>query len=109
MSRRRLFPQTARLSARSFRRPGRLVPPAARHLRSRSIRLAPGGAIDWHTTGQREELLLGMSGTVHIEYGADPRRRVELGPGQCLFLPFATKHRVLNTSTRPAQYVYVVG
>ena len=92
--------------------PGRLVPRTAARLRSRSIRLAPGEQIEWHSTGAREELLIGLEGVVELER-RDARNRtqgcMQLSSGQSLFLPRRVWHRVANRSRRPARYLYVTG
>lgn len=93
-------------------RPGRLVPAGARALRSRSIGLAPGRAMAWHTTGEREELILVMQGLVVLEVAGRARapgagRRARLRAGAGMFLGPQTWHRVLNGSRGPARYVYV--
>ena len=101
----------SRVVRRSCRRPGRLVPPAARRLRSRAILLRPGRSVGWHSTQRREELLVVLSGSVQLEYGQPgPRRRVvQLGALQCAFIPSRTRHRVINRSRPLAHYLYITG
>ncbi|MBI3088533.1 MAG: cupin domain-containing protein [Candidatus Omnitrophica bacterium] len=104
-----------RVVRRSCRRPGRLVPATARRLRSRAIRLRPGQVIDWHSTGKREELLIILAGTVHVEQeDPDPDcgrggrgRALRLTASHCAFIPSRTRHRVLNRSRHPARYLYI--
>jgi quercetin dioxygenase-like cupin family protein len=99
--------------ARSALRPGRLVPGRARGLRARSVRLEPGGAVGWHSTGEREELLLGLAGRLALELR--PRasggrlRRLALAADESIFLPAGTWHRVVNRSARAARYLYITG
>ena len=113
---------TLRVVRRSYRRAGRLVPPASRRLRSRSMILKPGQSVEWHSTGSREELLIGISGTVTLEYRACPPRqtqrrrdgprrirRATLPAGGCLFLPHRIEHRVVNRASRMAHYIYLTG
>ena len=102
---------TLRVVRRSYRRAGRLVPPASRRLRSRSMILKPGQSVEWHSTGSREELLIGISGTVTLEYRDGPRRvrRATLPAGGCLFLPHRIEHRVVNRALRMAHYIYLTG
>ena len=52
---------------RTYRRPGRLVPPGAVGLRARAVRLKPGQQMDWHSTRAREELLVALRGSVGLE------------------------------------------
>ena len=101
----------ALITRRSFRRPAKLTPPHAQRLRSRAIRLAPGTSIAWHSTRRREELLIILEGSVSVE-AYDRRHRVRttrLTPGACAFLAAQVRHRVVNRSARPAQYIYVTG
>ena len=105
---------TDRLRVRSYRRSGRLVPRAAKGLRARSVALGRGQIMDWHSTRHREELLLALTGRVEVEVQArhpsrtGPRtRRMPLKPGECLFLPQQTMHRVLNRAAIRSCYVYV--
>jgi quercetin dioxygenase-like cupin family protein len=93
----------------SYRTAGRLVPPSARGLRSRTVALKPGGVMDWHTTDAREELIVVFNGRVmvEVETRAAVRRSVALRAGQSLFLPSHTPHRVVNRSCAAATYLYV--
>ena len=99
---------TARIVQRSWHRGGRLVPASAR-LRSRAMHLAPGKAIDWHSTKDREELLLVLSGILSLELDAPHRRRrvKRLKAGSTIYLRPHVTHRVRNASRRPLIYVYV--
>ena len=93
----------------SYQREGRLVPMAARGLRARSVMLARGQMMEWHSTRTREELLIALSGVVNVEVAsvASRRRRARLITGQCVFLPRETMHRVVNDSRTNAHYIYV--
>ena len=93
----------------SYQREGRLVPQAARGLRARSVELGPGQVMEWHSTHDREELLIALKGRVRLEVWMTPRRtrRRQLAAGQCAFLPRKTRHRVVNGSKMLAHYVYV--
>ena len=71
--------------------------------------LKPGNAVEWHSTRQREELLLGVAGSVRIDYGDERTRSMIMAAGQCVFLPPGTPHRVVNVSSSAAHYIYVVG
>ena len=64
----------------------------------------------WHSTGDREEVVVPVAGRVEIEYVADDRvARVRLGAAHALFIPRQTRHRVLNQSSAVAQYLYITG
>lgn len=96
------------LRAASFRRAGPLVPRRGRGLRAGSVRLPPGGVMDWHSTRAREELLLGLRGIVRLEMERRGRiRRRTIRAGSCILLPRQTRHRVVNRSPAPAHYLYV--
>ena len=85
------------------------MPKRSSGLRAGVVRLRPGGIMDWHSTQQREELLIAMAGRVVLEtHAVSGRKRcVTLRVGQCAFLPRRTKHRVINRSTAAARYIYV--
>ena len=94
---------------RTYRRPGRLVPPGAVGLRARAVRLMPGQQMDWHSTRAREELLVALRGSLRLEV-QDARRRIRLTPlraGQCAFVPSQTVHRIINRSRAQADYIYI--
>ena len=98
-----------RVVRRSYHRPGRLVPITAVHVRGRSIILRPGESVPWHSTQRREEVLIMLEGTLRLELdgGKAQRRGLRLSAGHCVFLPQATRHRLMNQSTRRAQYLYL--
>ncbi|MBI2104740.1 MAG: hypothetical protein HYT90_04050 [Candidatus Omnitrophica bacterium] len=105
-------------------------------LRAGAVRLKPGGAMEWHSTRSREELLVLLAGQVGLETEGSrhrpstrvarsgrpraralrPRpgpasrgrvRRVALRAGQCAWIPPRTVHRVVNRSAASAWYLYV--
>ena len=65
--------------------------------------------MDWHSTAEREELLVVFAGRVAVDIrSADGRiRTFALYAGRCMILPPQTRHRVLNRSRASARYVYV--
>jgi mannose-6-phosphate isomerase-like protein (cupin superfamily) len=74
--------------------------------------------MDWHSTRTREELLIAVSGRVHVEvqlptYPSRRSRRanrcIVLQAGQCALLPRQTVHRVVNRSAATSRYLYVTG
>ena len=87
------------------------MPSSAQRLRGRSIRLAPGDAVDWHSTDRREEILIAVGGRLWLER-EDPSGRVRiatLAEGQCAFIPSGVRHRVVNRSRRSSRYLYLTG
>ena len=62
----------------------------------------------WHSTLQREELLLVLGGAVQLHVRRQGSIRVQpLRGGEGMFLPCAIWHQVTNDSRRPATYIYV--
>ena len=72
--------------------------------------LKPGQAVDWHTTGTREEVLVILGGAIRLELqpSFDSLRslRMTLSAGRCAFVPRGVRHRVVNRSSRAARYLY---
>jgi len=99
----------SRIARRSYRRAGRLVPRRSHGLRAGSVVLKPRQAMDWHSTKDREELLIILAGGVSLEVQTLRRRRRarSLSAGQCAFIPAETTHRVVNRSRTIARYLYV--
>ena len=92
----------------SLQREGRVIPRRARGLRAAVVVLKPGAAMDWHSTGSREELLIALVGRVQVEVRtASRKRRAGLQAGPCALLPQGTWHSVVNRSMRTARYLYV--
>ena len=94
---------------RSYQKPGQLIPSRAQHFKGRSIRLSPGRAIEWHSTRDREEVILVFRGSVSLEVRG-PRSRIRsiaLSKGRAAFLSPQVWHRVVNRSRRQAHYVYL--
>lgn len=98
-----------RVVRRSYRRAGKVVPLQAKHFKGRSVKLAPGQAMDWHSTRNREEVLIALAGTIHLETenGSRAVKATRLFAGQCAFLPTRTRHQVTNRSRRVAHYLYL--
>ncbi len=66
--------------------------------------------MDWHSTHQREELILVLRGQVRVECQTGRRmRRLRVAAGQSVHIPRRILHRVVNPSRSIAQYVYVTG
>ena len=68
------------LRRRRYDRAGRLVPRRLRGLRAGSVILKPGGSMPWHSTKDREELLIVLAGSVRLELAGrtGTKRRVAL-------------------------------
>ena len=95
----------------SYLKPGRLILVPKQGLRARSVRLLKGARMDWHSTGEREELLLVIAGSVvvSVKYLAKSGRRIPLCFGEGIFLPKATMHTVMNKSGKMTTYLYITG
>ena len=92
----------------SYHRAGRLVPLSARGLRARTVVLNAGQCMDWHSTHDREELLIALRGQVRVDVASSRiTHHRRLLAGHCLFIPQQTRHRVVNRSRRLAAYCYV--
>lgn len=98
-----------RVRRRSYARAGRLVPSWAKRLRGRSVRLSSGEGVAWHSTDDREEILIALAGSLQLEVAQDRDRvkRVTLSAGHSAFLSHAVRHRVLNRSRHRAHYLYL--
>ncbi|MBI4355377.1 MAG: cupin domain-containing protein [Candidatus Omnitrophica bacterium] len=95
------------------RRSHRVIPAWAARLRSREILLSSGGAMAWHSTREREELLVCLAGCAVLEWrrgpGAATPVRVRLRAGQTAFVGAGIRHRVVNAGAGPLRYLYVTG
>lgn len=75
-------------------------------MRSGRVYLAPGQACGLHSTKDREELLVFLSGRGELIIGQD--NRFEVGHGKVSYIPPQTDHDVKNTGSEPLVYVYGV-
>jgi mannose-6-phosphate isomerase-like protein (cupin superfamily) len=75
-------------------------------MRSGFVRLRPGGAVGWHTTGQNEEALVVLRGRGEALLEGQPGWPLEAPV--LVYIPPATRHNVTNTGDAPLEYVYVV-
>jgi mannose-6-phosphate isomerase-like protein (cupin superfamily) len=75
-------------------------------MRSGFVRLKPGGAIGWHTTGKNEEALVVLRGRGEARVEGQPGRAIEAP--MLVYIPPATRHSVANTGNESLEYVYVV-
>jgi len=83
-----------------------LSPPQSLYLRSGHVVLAPGESVGLHSTGEREEMLIPLSGIGEMQVPGVQTLTVE--PGFVLFNPPHTWHDVKNTGGVPLSYIYVV-
>ena len=98
-----------RVERRSYAQAGKLFPRTAKRLRGRSVRLPPQGVMDWHSTGEREELVMALRGRLRIDYTTPSGRTasVRMITGQCAFIPSRVRHCVINLAKQPSHYLYV--
>ena len=75
-------------------------------MRSGLVRLAPGEAVGWHSTGQHEEVLVILHGCGQASIKGRASR--PLAAPMLAYIPPATEHNVENTGTGWLEYVYVV-
>lgn len=91
--------------------PGRWLAPAGLGLKARTVVLQTGRRMDWHSTGNREELIIGLSGRgeVIVRVASKRNRRMSLTRHKAVFLPSNTWHTVSNPSPARMVYFYVTG
>ncbi len=75
-------------------------------MRSGRVYLAPGQACGEHSTKDREELLVLLSGSGEVLIGGS--ERFQVGRGKVCYIPPQTPHDVRNTGDEPLIYVYCV-
>jgi hypothetical protein len=75
-------------------------------MRSGFVRLKPGEAVGWHTTGQHEEALVVLHGTGEAQI--EGRASLPVASEMLVYIPPATRHNVKNTGDTILEYVYVV-
>jgi len=80
--------------------------PRTAGMRSGRVYLAPGRACGEHSTKDREELLVFLSGRGELLIGQ--KDRFEVGQGKVCYIPPRTPHDVKNTGAEPLVYVYCV-
>jgi mannose-6-phosphate isomerase-like protein (cupin superfamily) len=76
-------------------------------MRSGRVYLSPGQACGRHSTKDREELLVFLSGQGELLIGEQDR--FEVGQGKVSYIPPHTAHDVKNTGSEPLVYIYCVG
>jgi mannose-6-phosphate isomerase-like protein (cupin superfamily) len=75
-------------------------------MRSGRVYLAPGKSCGQHSTKDREELLVFLSGSGELLIGENDRYQV--GQGKVAYIAPQTAHDVSNTCKVPLIYVYCV-
>ena len=75
-------------------------------MRSGRVYLSPGQACGLHSTKDREELLVFLSGKGELIIGQN--NRFQVGKGKVSYIPPQTEHDVKNTGSEPLVYVYGV-
>ena len=75
-------------------------------MRSGKVYLAPGQSCGQHSTKDREELLVLLSGTGEVIIGEN--EKFPVGRGKVCYIPPQTPHDVKNTGDEPLIYVYCV-
>ena len=80
--------------------------PGTYGMRSGKVYLAPGRACGRHSTKDREELLVLLSGAGEVLIGEN--ESFQIGRGKVCYIPPQTPHDVRNTGDEPLIYVYCV-
>jgi len=80
--------------------------PATFGMRSGKVYLSPGQACGQHSTKDREELLVLLSGSGEVLIGES--ETFQVGGGKVCYIPPRTPHDVRNTGDEPLIYVYCV-
>lgn len=80
--------------------------PQTHGMRSGRVFLAPDQACGQHSTKDREELLVFLSGRGKLLIGE--KDSFEVGQGKASYIPPNTVHDVKNTGSVPLVYVYCV-
>jgi mannose-6-phosphate isomerase-like protein (cupin superfamily) len=75
-------------------------------MRSGRVYLPPNQACGRHSTKNREELLVFLSGSGELSIG--DKDTFQVGRGKVTYIPPHTAHDVKNTGTEPLVYVYCV-
>ena len=85
----------------------RLVPgaPTTYGMKSGRVYLEPGGDCGVHSTEDKEEQLVFLSGSGTAVIGEE---EFSVGAGKVCYIPPQTEHNILNTSTEPLIYIFCV-
>ena len=83
-----------------------LKPPKTHGIHSGRVYLKPGADCGEHSTGDREEMLVFLSGRGQAVIGDN--KVLEVGQGKILYIPPQTLHNIKNTSNQPLSYIFCV-
>ncbi|MHC4221160.1 MAG: cupin domain-containing protein [Planctomycetota bacterium] len=70
------------------------------------VQLQPGGEVGEHNTGEREELLVFLSGSGQALVGDE--KTLDVGEGKICYVPPNTLHNIKNNGAEPLVYIYCV-
>jgi len=81
-------------------------PPDTMRMSSGYVVLSPGESVGLHNSGDREEIIIPLSGVGELNVpGMDT---LLVSPDCVLYIPPRTPHDVTNIGDRPLRYIYVV-
>lgn len=84
----------------------RVVDPAETEgMKAGCVRLESGASCGVHSTGEREEVLVFLSGDGVAYAGAE---RLAVGQGKVCYIPPNTEHNIVNTGSEPLVYIFCV-
>jgi mannose-6-phosphate isomerase-like protein (cupin superfamily) len=76
-------------------------------MRSGRVYLQPGESCGRHSTNDREEMLIFLSGKGLALIGEE-ENSFEIGGGKVAYIPPRTIHNIKNTAAEPLVYIYCV-
>ncbi|MBN2137586.1 MAG: cupin domain-containing protein [Sedimentisphaerales bacterium] len=82
-------------------------PPETGGMKAGRVYLEPGKACGEHSTHEKEEILVFLTGTGQLLIGQEPEV-LEVGKGMVAFIRPDTIHDVRNTGSEPLTYVFCV-
>ncbi len=77
-------------------------------MRSGRVYLQPGESCGRHSTNDREEMLIFLSGKGLALIGEEDSFEIGVGGGKVAYIPPQTIHNIKNTGTEPLVYIYCV-
>ena len=85
----------------------RLIPgvPTTHGMKSGRVYLEPGVDCGVHSTEDKEEQLLFLSGNGTAKIGNE---ELSVGAGRICYIPPHTEHNIINTGTEPLVYIFCV-
>ena len=81
-------------------------PPKTCQMHAGRVYLKPGDECGEHSTNDREEMLVFLSGRGQAIIGDN--KALEVGQGKILYIPPQTLHNIKNTSDKPLSYIFCV-